>query len=124
MESVEGVIALLTPYAFFLSIVVIVCFYSYFRFRSGAEVHRTVRAAIEQGQPLSPEFLERLTDSSGKPVADLRRGVIAVALGLGIGVFGLLVGEEHARGPLLAIGSLPFLIGVAYIGLWKFAPRQ
>jgi hypothetical protein len=50
----------------------------------------------------------------------MRRGVIAISLGVGFAAFGLLLGEEDAVRPFLAIGAFPFLIGVAYLGLWKF----
>lgn len=120
----EGVIALLIPIALFAAITVIVVLYFFFSHRTRAEFQRTVRAAIEQGQQLSPELLARLGEWPTGRQADLRRGVIAIALGLGIAAFGLLVGEEDARQPMLAIGALPFLVGVAYLGLWKLTPRE
>lgn len=122
--DIEGVIALFIPYALFAAITIIVSLHAYFRLRTSTEFQKTVRAAIEQGQQLSPELLARLGETPTGRQADLRRGFIAIAIGLGIAAFGLLVGEGNARQPMLAIGVLPFLVGVAYLGLWKFAPRE
>lgn len=120
----EGVVALFIPIALFIAVTIVVCIFFYFRYRNAAEIQRTARIAIEQGQQLSPEFLSNLSMAAQATSSDLRRGVIAIAIGLGLVAFGLLVGEEDARQPLLAIGSLPMIIGVAYLGLWKFTPRE
>ena len=120
----EGVVALFIPIALFIAVTIVLCIFFYFRYRNAAEIQRTARTAIEQGQQLSPEFLSNLSMATQATSSDLRRGVIAIAIGLGLVAFGLLVGEEDARQPLLAIGSLPMIIGVAYLGLWKFTPRE
>ncbi len=121
----EEVVAIFVPIVMFIAIAVVMCVYYYLRHRTGEAVQKTVRTAIEQGQELTPEILERLGQAPKRKPADLkmmdlRRGVILISVGLGIAAFGALVGEEHAMRPLLAIGALPFLIGVAYLGLWKF----
>ena len=121
----EEVVAIFVPIVMFIAIAVVLCVYYYLRHRTGEAVQKTVQTAIEQGQELTPEILERLGQTpKRKPadlkLADLRRGVILISVGVGIAAFGALVGEDHATRPLLAIGTLPFLIGVAYLGLWKF----
>lgn len=121
----EEVVAIFVPIVMFIAIAVVMCVYYYLRHRTGEAVQKTVRTAIEQGQELTPEILERLGQAPKRKPADLnmmdlRRGVVLISVGLGIAAFGALVGEEHAMRPLLAIGALPFLIGVAYLGLWKF----
>jgi hypothetical protein len=85
-----------------------------------------VRAAIEKGQALTPEFLAGLTEAPRRNTTnrDLRFGIIAVALGIGIAMFGWIVREEEVQRVLLAIGNVPFLIGLALIALWKFQPRE
>jgi hypothetical protein len=85
----------------------------YFQFRARFEV----RAAIERGQPMSPEFLDRLGDARARGVLrDLRIGVTSMALGVSIALLGLLLGEDDAIRPLLAIGNIPFLVGLALVG--------
>lgn len=119
----EEVVAIFIPIVMFIAIAVVMCVYYYLRFRTRQSVQQTVRTAIEQGQQLTPEILERLGQAPQAPKpkrSDLRQGVILISVGLGLAAFGLLVGEEDAMRPLMAIGSVPFLIGVAYLGLWKF----
>lgn len=119
-------LGIVVPIILFIAIAVVLCVYFFLRHRTAQSVQETVRTAIEQGQQLTPEILERLGQAPKRAKSensDLRRGVILIALGLGIAAFGALVGEsmfgEDARG-FLGIGSLPFLFGAAYLGLWKF----
>ncbi len=116
----EGEIAVFIPIVMFIAIAVVMCVFYYLRHRTRQAVQETVRTAIEQGQQLTPEILERLGQSPQPKGSDLRRGVILISVGLGLAAFGALVGEEDAMRPLLAIGSLPLLIGIAYLGLWRF----
>jgi len=110
----------LIPVVLFLSIAATLIVLFYLRYRAHREKQLTMRLAIEKGQDLTPEFLQQLSEALTPKNADLRRGAIAIATGLGFVAFGLLVGEEDAVGPLLAISAFPFLIGVAYVALWKF----
>jgi hypothetical protein len=97
----------------------------YFRYRARVDAQVTIRAALEKGQPLSPELLERLmlpiASNANRRNVDLRRGVILVAVGVGIGVIGVAAAPTLKEA--LAFAVLPFVIGLAYIALWKFAPR-
>ena len=111
----------------FVLIAVVLCTRIYLGFRARMEYQKTVRLVIERGQQLTPEVLERLSEAptTARPSRhrELRIGAVSVALGLGIAAFGYLLGEEDAVRPMIAIGNIPFLIGLALIGLWKFAPR-
>lgn len=79
-----------------------------------------MRTALERGAPLTPDLLDRLGQTSRPKHADLRRGVIWIALGVGLIIFGFVLGEEDATRPLLAIGAVPALLGLAYVALWRF----
>ena len=126
MENIEqvAVASMFVPIVFFAAIAAVLCVYLYLRYRTRHAVQETVRQAIEQGQQLTPEILERLGQPSRPKKSDLRRGVILISVGLGIAAFGALIGEDDAIRPLLAIGSLPFLVGIAYLGLWKFGKSE
>ena len=108
------------PIVMFIATAVVFCVYFYLRHRTSQSVQETVRTAIEQGEQLTPEILARLGQAPRREKSDLRRAVIFIAVGLGIAAFGALVGQDEATRPMLAIGSLPFLVGVAYLGLWRF----
>ncbi|UCC15295.1 MAG: hypothetical protein JSW21_04990 [Gammaproteobacteria bacterium] len=111
------------PITFFLSIALIAGLVIYFRYRTRSEIQRTLRSAIDKGQELTPEILERIGEPRRPANADLRVGVIAIALGVGCAAFGLVLGEEDAVQPLLAIAAFPFLVGLAYLSLWRFREK-
>lgn len=104
----------------FLSFVAIAFLYFYFRFRTRQVYQATLRAALDKGLELSPEMIESLGERKPNKNADLRRAVIAMGIGLGFAVFGITLGEEDAVRPLVAVGAFPFIVGLAYLGLWKF----
>jgi len=114
----------LIPIVLFLTIGGVFVMAYYFRFRTRREIQSTVRAAIEKGQELSPELIEGLMDSLNSRHADLRRGVIFLALGAALFIMGGLLGEEDARRPLMAVAMFPILVGSAYLGLWFFIARR
>jgi hypothetical protein len=96
------------------------------RYRTRVQYQITVRAAIEKGQALTPEFLAGLTERPPRRNfdRDLRFGVIAIALGLGIASFGWIVREPEVARVMLALGNVPFLVGLSLIALWRFQPRD
>src|ERR1700761_825624 len=82
----------------FLAAIIIVP--QYLRYRDRARLHETLRVAFERGQPVPPELVEALQfrrrggaapidalqpyPVAGRPERDLRRGVIWLAIGLGL----------------------------------------
>src|SRR5210317_1729421 len=109
----EEIMEMMIPISFFVATVLVVWIVFVFRHRSRHDVQETYRAAIDKGQELSPELLERLGETRAKNV-DLRRGIILVGSGLAFAVFGLALGEEDAVRPMIAVGAFPFLVGAAY----------
>lgn len=112
------------PIVLFLTIGGVIALNFYFRYRTRQAIQLTVRTAIEQGQTLTTDVLEGLTESLNSRYGDLRRGVISIAIGIAIAIFAVVLGEEDAEGPLLAISGFPFVLGVAYLGLWYFLKRK
>lgn len=112
------------PIVMFLMMGLVAGLFLYFRHRTRAELQNTVRVALEKGQELSPELLERLGEQKKKPGHDLRRGIIAIGLACGIASFGALVGDEDALSPMLAISMLPLFVGLAYLLIWGISGRK
>lgn len=82
--------------------------------RTGA-MHKTLRKAIEQGQPLDPELIERLDRAPAPGVADQRIGLVLVALALALFVAALLnPGEDNYR-QLVTIALFPLFVGAALL---------
>lgn len=119
----------------FGSIVAVILGPTYFKSRERRELQATVRAAIDKGQPLPPEVIEAMGKEATKNVPsrtrDIRRGIIWLATGIGIAVFGLISdmgwsGDDwngpagHIGNGLLGIAAIPATIGLAFIVLSFF----
>lgn len=111
-------VEILVPVSLFFSIALVLLMALYFRHRARVEAQTSLRQAIDRGQELTPELIKLMGDPPRHPKADLRRGIIALAIGVGFAVFGLLLGEEDAIQPLLGVASFPCVIGLAYIIMW------
>ncbi|MEZ5559225.1 MAG: DUF6249 domain-containing protein [Pseudomonadales bacterium] len=114
----------LVPITMFIMIAVIFCAFFYFRHRTRLEVQSTVRTALEHGQQLTPEVLEGLSDALNSRNGDLRKGLVSIAMGIAVCVFALMIDEPDATAPLMGLSSFPFLIGIAYLVLWRLNPRR
>lgn len=110
------------PLTFFAMIVAVVWLSLHFGLKKRIEIFQTLRFALEKGQPIPPETLEAMT-RMGSPLADLRRGIIFLAIaGAFAGVAGIVAsGEPDAVRPLLGVGVFPLFLGLAFLGLHFFA---
>jgi hypothetical protein len=121
-------VEILIPISFFGMIVLIVWLVQHSGQKKRAEAMKTLRLAIEKGQPLTPEALESMARFSS-PIADLRRGIIFVSIAAGFATFGMIVGTglnvddggpQMVRG-LLGVATFPLFVGLAFLGLHFFA---
>jgi len=113
---------------------------AYFRARERAQLHETLRVAYEKGQPPPPELIEKLTAghvdaqaSPNSPDRDLRRAVVLIAVGVGLGGLGLCLGYGISfadttggwitGGAIAGAGAIPGMIGLAYLFLYLMKPR-
>ena len=97
------------------------------RHRERQRVLEVAREAAAGGQPLTPETLQVLAGATPLPAwrRDLRRGVMLVAVGVGLALIGLLAGVGVANSGLsgavavgvsiAALGAMPACVGVALI---------
>jgi hypothetical protein len=121
----------------------------YIRSRERTRLYDLMRTAYEKGQPVPPELIASLTSEpvdASDPVApyrgsgadrDLRRAVVLIAVGLGLGALGLLlgagigvasqIGGAITGGVIAGSGAIPAFIGLAYLLLYlagrKTPPR-
>ncbi|MGI9265790.1 MAG: DUF6249 domain-containing protein [Gammaproteobacteria bacterium] len=108
----------LVPITLFVMLAIVAGLMLYYRFKTRREIQQTLRSVIDKGQELTPEVLDKIGEPKRPSNADLRRGVVAMSLGLGFAAFGIILDEQDAVRPLVAIAAFPFLVGVAYLGLW------
>jgi Domain of unknown function (DUF6249) len=113
---------IVVPVGSFAMIVGIVWLVSFFNGKKRATIHETLRHAIDKGQTLSPDLLEKISLATDPVRADLRRGVLFLAFGAAFAVLGVVVGMEESEAitPMLGIATFPIFMGIAYIGLWAF----
>jgi hypothetical protein len=112
----------------------------YIRSRERTRLYDLMRTAYEKGQPVPPELIASLTSESADradPAApyrgsgadrDLRRAVVLIAVGLGLGALGLLlgagigiaseIGGAITGGVIAGAGAIPAFIGLAYLLLY------
>jgi hypothetical protein len=120
-DSTMSIVGTVVPVVTMICIAAVPIFYFYFRHRNRQELQQTLRSAIEQGKELTPELLEQLGEPARGKDLDLRRGVLAIAFGIGIAAFGYLQTDPDVFLKLRAGGALFSTIGFAFIGLWFFS---
>ena len=143
----EGVMALSVPiFGFFMIIAVVIgpiWIRSYYRSKEREQLHATLRAAYEKGQPPPPELIEKLTaETSSSPGGlqgagadrDLRRAIVLMAVGLGLVGLGAGlgwgislasdIGGAITGGVIAGVGAIPGFIGLAYLVLWLMGRHQ
>ncbi|MBF0664895.1 MAG: hypothetical protein IR159_05025 [Brevundimonas sp.] len=120
----------------FAAITAIVFGPSWLKSREKREMQTTIRHAIDKGQDLPPELIDAMTrDVAAKlpsRTRDLRRGVIWLAVGIGIAAFSALSSmgwdngnDWHEIGNgMLGIAAIPATIGLAFIVLSFFNPNK
>lgn len=108
---------------------------TYLRFREKREIQETVRHAIDKGQQLPADLIDAMTREVQSKLPsrtrDMRRGIIWLAVGVGLAAFGLLSdlawndnwGDSDWNGVgsgMLGVAAIPFTIGLAFIALSFF----
>jgi hypothetical protein len=120
---------ILIPISFFALIGAIIIVPTWLKSRERREIQGVLRSAIEKGLPMPTEAIDALTKNVKVPntaFGDIRAGVIWLAVGLGIAGFGFMLGFRHEEAfhPLVGIGLIPSIIGLAYITLSFFNPNK
>lgn len=126
MESFIPVIAILSVFG---TITAIIVGPTYFKTRERRDMQKTVRAAIDKGQSLPPEVIEALSKEAARNIPsrtrDIRRGVIWLAVGVGMAAFSLINryndgwSDDGSNG-LLGLAAVPATVGLAYLVLSFF----
>ncbi|MEC7288616.1 MAG: hypothetical protein VXW22_00755, partial [Pseudomonadota bacterium] len=55
--------------------------------------------------------------------SDLRRGILLIAFGVAFIILGMIVphDEPEAMRGIVGVSSFPVVMGLAYLGLWRFS---
>ena len=119
----EDIIALLVPIVSVTVIGIVLIAFFHYRAKNRGQLQTTIQQAVDKGNELTPELIDRLAGPKPGPDRDFRRGLIWLAVGVGFVLFGAIIQEEDAFRALSAIGMFPLLIGSAYMVMWKFGNR-
>ena len=96
----------------------------HFSYKKRKVVFDTIKVAIEKTGTADPALIQSIISDNIGPNADLRKGIILVAVAAAFAILGLQVDEAEAVGPMLGVAAFPGLVGIAYIGFHFFAPRE
>lgn len=112
------------PLLLIISLAIVCVFFLHYRHRTRSEVQETIRSALSNGAQLTPELVQVLGEPAAPKHGDLRRGVILICIGAALfvsGVFAGLFGEDQGGAVFfMVISTFPFLVGLAYLLLWKW----
>ena len=116
----EEALAVMIPIIALLVIGFIFFGFLAYRQKAAGKVQETIQAAIDKGVELTPELIEKLTGPAPRGDRDLRRGLISVFLGFATAIFGQFIpDDDEASMIFLGIATFPFLVGVAYLIMWR-----
>lgn len=119
-------VEVLVPVALFTMCALIVWAVCAYRFKTRKAVTNVLEAMTQKGETITPEIIHALGIQPRKPHADLRTGVILIALGIAFLILGIAMGQsdKEAFAAFSGIAMFPILIGAAYVGLWVFVGRK
>jgi len=129
MDDFVGLFAI---FAVFGTITAIIVGPTWLKSRERREMQETVRRAIDKGQALPPEVIDAMTRDVAKNLPsrtrDIRRGIIWLAIGIGIAAFSLINNmgwgddgwRDNVGDGLLGIAAIPVTVGLAFIVLSFF----
>jgi hypothetical protein len=112
------------PITGFIALMVVLCLFFWFRYRTRNDMQTTIRTAIDKGQELSPDIIDRLSTPKAPKNKDLRLALLWIALALGMGVFGYVIPDDDGQQVLLGVAAFPFFIGLAYLIMYRFSDKS
>ncbi len=115
---------ILVPFFIFASLALILIAAFFFSYRKRRIVYEAIKVAIEKTGSVDAALVEAIIRDKIGPNADLRKGIILIAVAAAFVVLGLSIEEQDVIGPMLGVASFPGFIGFAYIAFHFFAPRE
>ena len=114
----------IVPSIMFITLGTVLILFFWFRYRMRGEMQQTIRAAIDKGQELSPEIVDRLGQPRPRKDRDLRWAIITVAVSVALVIFGSMIPDDEAQQVFVGIAAFPFCVGIAFFILHFFSGRD
>jgi hypothetical protein len=111
------------PIALFTGLTVVLTTAIWIRYKTRTEMQLTIRTALDKGQELSPEIIDRLGNPKPHKDKDLRSALVSIAIAVGMSSMGYMIPDDEATKVFLGMASFPFFIGVAYLIMWRVTDR-
>ena len=109
----------MVPIVLFIVLGLVIVAYYYWNHRNRVSIMDTVQKAIEQGEQLTPELLDRLGAAVNPRMRDLRRGVVFLALGVAGLLCSLFFDMADVVNGIRAASVFPLMLGLAFLLVWK-----
>ncbi|NVJ65487.1 MAG: hypothetical protein HWE16_03300 [Gammaproteobacteria bacterium] len=113
---------ILIPFFVFASLAAVIISYFSFGHKNKVATLKTIEKAVENGTNLTPELLEKLSQSkAAQPprVKDLRRGIILAAIGIAFFTASFMFSHKDPQEAFRIISMLPFFMGAGFLLVWK-----
>lgn len=115
---------ILVPLAFFAIIPVSIWAVSAYRAKSHKATIGLLETMANKGEPITPDLVKTLGVRRKPKHADLRTGLILIAITLGLFIFAGVIPDDEAPTIITALAAFPGLIGAVFVGLWFFLTRK
>lgn len=116
---------IVVPFVVFASLAAVIISAFYFNFKKRRVVYDAIKVAIEKTGSIDPALVETIIRENVGPYADLRKGIVLIAIAAAFVALGLAIpASEDALGPMLGVASFPGFVGFAYVLFHFFAPRE
>lgn len=117
-------VEIIVPVFLFASIAAVFVASYFFSYRNRRIVYDAIKVAIEKTGQVDAALVEAIIRDKIGPYADLRKGILLIAVALAFVILGALVDDADAFRPMLGVASFPGLVGLAYVAFHFFAPRE
>jgi MFS family permease len=117
---------------FWAAIIVCILIVSLRKFFTERERQRTLRVALERGQPIDPELLQKIVarpERVKSPEGLQGGGIIVIGLGVGLAVMGYFISlgepsEHNSRMGMLGVGLMMVCLGTGMLIASRVALRR
>ncbi len=117
----EGTVAII---AVFGTIPLILFIATYFRYKAREKNVELVKAMLDKDKEITPEVIKAVGFTAKRSHSDLRTGMILVAIGVAMFLFGGIIPDEEGQGVMSGLSMFPLFIGVAYLAFWFIISRK
>jgi energy-converting hydrogenase Eha subunit C len=109
------------PITICISISLIAITRLWLEYKNKAEIQTTIRKALDNGEHLSIEVLDKIGVVNHSHTIDLRRAITLLALGIAVIAAGSLLNILNVA---FAIAAFPITLAIAFLLLWKINQNE